>query len=65
MKEFGDYVHIKGFKFGIQSAAAQKSYFWESAGSYTYEESDINTFSSWGVDYLRYDGDLEKGVTLK
>ncbi|KAF2116248.1 hypothetical protein BDV96DRAFT_491399 [Lophiotrema nucula] len=59
----GDYLHTKGFSFGIYTNAGNMScgLF---PGSQDYEEVDAKTFESWGVDYLKVDGchvDLQKG----
>jgi alpha-galactosidase len=54
MKALGDYVHSKGLKFGIYSSPGPKTcggY----EGSYGHEQQDANTYSSWGVDFLKYD----------
>ncbi len=54
MKELGEWLHSKGFKFGIYSSPGSRTcggYL----GSYKNELSDATTYSSWGVDYLKYD----------
>ena len=54
MKALGDWLHSKGFKFGIYSCAGPKTcggY----PGSWGHEFQDARTFASWGVDYLKYD----------
>lgn len=54
MKTLADYVHSKGLKFGIYGDAGTKTcggY----PGSKDYEFQDARLFSSWGVDYLKYD----------
>jgi alpha-galactosidase len=51
----GDYLHKKGFKFGIYEDAGTSTcggY----PGSKGHEEIDAKTFASWGVDYLKLDG---------
>ncbi|HET6381814.1 MAG TPA: putative Ig domain-containing protein [Armatimonadota bacterium] len=54
IKSLADYVHAKGLKLGIYSAATPQtcSGF---AGSAGHEAQDAALFASWGVDYLRYD----------
>jgi alpha-galactosidase len=56
MKALADYVHSKGLKFGIYTAAGTctcaKGDF---PGSWGNEELDIQTFASWGVDYVKVD----------
>lgn len=54
IKALSDYVHSKGFKFGIYSDAGIKTCCGK-VGSYLYEEKDASTFASWGVDLLKYD----------
>ncbi len=54
MKALADYLHSKGFKFGIYSCAGAKTcggY----PGSWGHEFQDALTWASWGVDYLKYD----------
>jgi alpha-galactosidase len=63
MPWLGDYLHKKGFEFGIYTNSGNMScglY----PGSQDHEELDAKTFESWGVDYLKVDGchlDLQKG----
>ncbi len=54
MKALGDYLHSKGFKFGIHNCAGTKtcaSY----PGGRGHEYQDAETYASWGIDYLKYD----------
>ncbi len=54
MKNLGDYLHNNGLKFGIYSSPGPLTcggYL----GSYSYEKEDANTYTNWGVDYLKYD----------
>ncbi|HLP08910.1 MAG TPA: glycoside hydrolase family 27 protein [Opitutaceae bacterium] len=54
MKALGDFLHARGFKFGIYSCAGSKTcggY----PGSQGHEYQDAKLFASWGVDYLKYD----------
>ena len=54
MKALADWLHEKGFKFGIYSCAGTMTcggY----PGSWGHEFQDARTFASWGVDYLKYD----------
>jgi len=54
LKALGDFLHSKGFKFGIYSCAGMKTcggY----PGSWGHEFQDARLFASWGVDYLKYD----------
>ncbi|KAF2642511.1 alpha-galactosidase extracellular [Massarina eburnea CBS 473.64] len=63
MPWLGDYLHTRGFNFGIYTNAGNMScglY----PGSQDHEELDSKTFEKWGVDYLKVDGchmDLQKG----
>jgi alpha-galactosidase len=54
IKALADYVHSKGLKLGIYSAAAQLTCAGYSA-SLNFEEQDVRTFAEWGVDYIHYD----------
>jgi alpha-galactosidase len=54
LKALGDFLHARGFKFGIYSCAGSKTcggY----PGSQGHEYQDALSFASWGVDYLKYD----------
>jgi len=54
MKALGDYLHSKGFKFGIYNCAGTKTcggY----PGGWGHEFQDALMYASWGVDYLKYD----------
>jgi alpha-galactosidase len=54
MKALGDYLHAKGFKFGIYSAWGP--FTCEGLpGSCGHVVQDANTYAAWGVDYLKYD----------
>ncbi|AUG81366.1 hypothetical protein CFP65_6723 [Kitasatospora sp. MMS16-BH015] len=54
LKGLGDYLHARGFKFGIYESPGAKTCAGYS-GSAGHEVNDANTFASWGVDYLKYD----------
>jgi alpha-galactosidase len=54
MKALGDYLHDKGFKFGIYNCAGTKTCAGY-PGGYQHEEADAKMYASWGVDYLKYD----------
>ena len=54
MKAVADYVHAKGLKFGMYSAAGVRTCAGY-PGSYDYEYIDAATFAEWGVDFLKYD----------
>ena len=54
MKAIGDYLHERGFRFGIYGCAGTKTcggY----PGSWGHEYQDAKKFAEWGVDYLKYD----------
>ncbi|NOX19399.1 MAG: alpha-galactosidase [Chlorobi bacterium] len=54
MKSLGDKIHSLGLKFGIYSSPGDLTcggY----AGSLNHEEDDAESFSEWGIDYLKYD----------
>jgi alpha-galactosidase len=54
MKALGDYLHSKGFKFGMYGCAGKTT-----CGGYPggrgHEFQDARTYASWGVDYFKYD----------
>jgi len=54
MKEFADYVHSKGLKFGIYNCAGTKSCAGY-PGTRGHEYEDARLYASWGVDYLKFD----------
>ena len=54
MKALGDYLHKKGFKFGIHNCAGSKTCSGFPGGR-GHEFQDARTYASWGVDYLKYD----------
>jgi len=54
LKALGDYLHAKGFKFGIYSCAGPRTCA-DYPASWGHEFQDARTFASWGVDYLKYD----------
>lgn len=54
MKALADYLHGKGFKFGLYSCAG-KTTCGGYPGSWGHEFQDARLWASWGVDYLKYD----------
>lgn len=54
MKEFADYVHSKGMKFGIYNCAGTKTCAGY-PGTRGHEYEDARLYASWGVDYLKFD----------
>jgi len=54
MKAMGDYIHSKGLKYGIYECrgylTCQKL-----PGSFEHEQTDMNSFAAWGVDYIKLD----------
>jgi alpha-galactosidase len=55
MKSIGDYIHSKGLKFGIYECRGFLTCM-KLPGSFKHEEQDMQTFASWGVDYIKLDG---------
>ncbi|XP_048370346.1 alpha-galactosidase A [Sphaerodactylus townsendi] len=53
--KLADYVHSKGLKLGIYADVGNKTCA-GFPGSYGYYELDAQTFASWGVDLLKFDG---------
>jgi alpha-galactosidase len=54
LKALGDYLHSKGFKFGIHNCAGTKTCSGFPGGR-GHEFQDARAYASWGVDYLKYD----------
>lgn len=54
MKALGDYIHSKGFKFGIYNCAGTKTC-GGLPGTRGHEYQDALKYAEWGVDYLKYD----------
>ena len=55
MEPVAEYVHERGLKLGIYSDAAARTCSGSQPGSFEYERIDAQTFSEWGIDYLKYD----------
>ena len=54
IKALADYVHEKGFKFGMYSCCGTRTCA-NYPGSFEHEYEDARQFAQWGVDYLKYD----------
>ena len=54
IKALADYVHEKGFKFGMYSCCGTRTCA-NYPGSFEHEFEDAKQFAQWGVDYLKYD----------
>ncbi|RKR80483.1 putative Ig domain-containing protein [Mucilaginibacter gracilis] len=54
MKELGNVLHAAGLKFGIYSSPGAKTC-GGFLGSLGHEKVDADTYTAWGVDYLKYD----------
>jgi len=54
VRALAEYVHEKGFQFGIYSDAAEKTCAGY-PGSLGFEDQDAHLWASWGVDFLKYD----------
>lgn len=54
MKALSDWLHTRGLKFGIYSSPGPHTC-GGFLGSYGKEVEDAHTYSSWGIDYLKYD----------
>lgn len=75
MAALADYVHSKGLLFGIYAVPGSKTcamqnsgYPAQGIGSLGHERQDAETFSSWGVDFLKYDwcyADVNDGLDEK
>jgi alpha-galactosidase len=54
LKCVGDYLHEKGLKIGIYSSPGPTTCAGY-PGSLDHEDLDVKTWTSWGIDYLKYD----------
>jgi alpha-galactosidase len=54
MKALADYVHAKGLKLGIYTDAGTTTCQGR-PGSLNHELQDIQTYASWGIDYVKVD----------
>lgn len=54
LKALGDYLHEKGFKFGIHNCAGNRTCA-DFPGGRGHEYQDARTYASWGIDFLKYD----------
>ena len=54
LKALGDYLHSKGFKFGIHNCAGTRTCA-DFPGGRGHEYQDALKYASWGIDYLKYD----------
>ena len=64
MKEFADYIHSKGMKFGIYNCAGTKTCAGY-PGTRGYEYQDARLYASWGVDYLKFDWCNAEGLNAR
>lgn len=55
IKALADWVHSRGMKLGLYSAAAPMTCAKFQPGSQGNEALDARTFQEWGVDYLKFD----------
>ncbi|MBO0863509.1 MAG: alpha-galactosidase [Mycobacterium sp.] len=55
IKPVADYVHSLGLKFGIYTAVGTTNCAGTSAASFGHYQQDVDTFASWGVDYVKVD----------
>lgn len=54
MKALGEFLHERGFKFGIYNCAGHETCAGFPGGR-GHEYQDARLYASWGVDYLKYD----------
>ena len=62
LKYVADYVHSKGLKFGLYTVPGVRTCA-GCTGSEGFEQLDLETFASWGVDYIKLDGCGVQGDT--
>ena len=61
IKNLTDYIHARGLRFGIYSAASSVVCSGR-AGSLYNEHVDAQTYADWGVDYVKYDNCGQYGL---
>lgn len=61
IKALADYVHTKGLKLGIYTDAGHFTC-QHRPGSYGHEAQDVNTYASWGIDYVKIDWCSAEGL---
>lgn len=61
IKPVADYVHSKGLKLGVYTDAGHFTC-QHRPGSYDHEKQDIDTYASWGVDYIKIDWCYAEGL---
>ncbi|HEX8322984.1 MAG TPA: glycoside hydrolase family 27 protein [Tepidisphaeraceae bacterium] len=64
LKPVGDYLHERGFKFGIYNCAGTKTCAGYPGGN-GFEKRDAELYASFGVDYLKYDWCFSDGIDAK
>lgn len=64
MKALGDFLHERGFRFGIYNCAGTKTCAGY-PGGHGHEVQDAKLYASWGVDYLKYDWCYTEGIDPK
>ena len=61
IKVLAEYVHSKGLKLGVYTDAGRMTC-QKRPGSYQHEIQDVNTYASWGVDYVKIDWCFADGL---
>src|SRR5581483_8956268 len=61
IKALADYVHAKGLKLGIYTDAGRMTC-QKRPGSFEDEKQDIDTYATWGVDYVKVDWCFAEGL---
>ena len=69
MKSLGDWLHARNLSFGIYTSLGYSvcnlgGHSTHPPGSYTHEVADAKTFASWGVDFLKGEGEAAKAVVV-
>ena len=60
MKALGDYIHSKGFKYGLYEDRGRLTC-QILPGSFEHERIDMQTFAEWGVDFIKIDSCFAEG----
>jgi alpha-galactosidase len=55
IKPLADYVHAKGFKFGLHTVPGTRDCGGDPVGGFGHEEIQVREFVDWGLDFIKLD----------
>jgi alpha-galactosidase len=65
MRAIGEYLHARGLRYGIYASIGTATCTGKTAGSLDHESLDVETFASWGVDYIKADRCNADGLRMQ